>query len=53
MIRYARKNDRDELLELCLTSMAIKEKPYLEFYFHTTIFPFFSNSYGCFFCETL
>lgn len=34
MIRYARKKDREELLELCLNSMAMKEKAYLEYYFH-------------------
>lgn len=34
MIRYARTKDRDALLEMCLTSMAMKEKPYLEYYFH-------------------
>lgn len=34
MIRYAQKKDKDELLQLCLTSMAMKEKPYLEYYFH-------------------
>ena len=33
MIRYARTKDRDALLEMCLTSMAMKEKPYLEYYF--------------------
>ena len=34
MIRYARKKDREALLDVCLTSMAMKEKTYLEYYFH-------------------
>ena len=34
MIRYAREQDREELLQLCITSLAIKEKPYLEYYFN-------------------
>ena len=33
MIRYGRKKDREELLNLCTTSMAMKEKAYLEYYF--------------------
>lgn len=33
MIRYAKQKDKEELLALCLSSLPMKEKPYLEYYF--------------------
>lgn len=33
MIRYASEKDCDELLKLCLISLPMKERPFLEFYF--------------------